>query len=163
MLIHNRAFKRCLVLSRNEDFLKIVNDILTDQNLHVDNFFERKAALKCFLQYRHHLLLIEDAFLPRYPYRLLQFFKMAHRTPGVIIFNFTGKDLTGYSYLNEEIIRIITPPINKDRLEKSFNQISTVLSNNTKRYFKKDFLIQFVIAFPLVILTIYFIIQNFIE
>lgn len=158
MLIHNRTTKRCLLLSKDSALIESVKNVLHELNFQIDLIHDRKTALKCFIQYRHYFFLIDAEFLPRYPYRLLQFFKMAHRTPGVVIFNGLGRDLTGFNYLKDGIIEIVESPYDKETLVRTFNSINKTLTARTKSLFVKDLLVQVGIALPLIAALVYFLV-----
>ncbi len=159
MPIRNRPIKRCLLLSTDQSVITELNTLLVDAGYIVDILSDRKSALHSFLHFRHHLFILDACFLPRYPYRLIQLFKIAHRTPGVLILNEPGKDLTGFIYLPEGVIEIVEAPFKKDHIYSALKKIDDKISARTRKLFFRDWMIQVGIALPVVILLIYLVLK----
>jgi DNA-binding response OmpR family regulator len=159
MPIRNQPKKRCLLLSTDQSVIAELNALLLEAGYVVDILSDRKSALYSFLHYRHHLFVLDVSFLPRYPYRLMQLFKIAHRTPGVLILNGSGKDLTGFIYLPEGVIEIVEAPFKKDRFHSALEQIDDKISARTRELFFRDWMVQAGIAVPVIILLIYLVLK----
>lgn len=152
MLNYNIIKQRCLILSKDKPLQTALENTLSKAGYIVDTHTNRKKALSIFLQYRHALVLIDEEFLPKYPYRLLQFYKMAHRTPGIIILKRSEKNLSGYCLLTEGFVEVINIPIKTVDLLLAVKQIEKYMLTRSSSLFYKDLLIHIGLAVPLMLL-----------
>ncbi|HEX2959865.1 MAG TPA: hypothetical protein VHO70_23720 [Chitinispirillaceae bacterium] len=152
----NLIKQRCLILSKDDSLMAKVETLLSKTGLYmVDIVNDRKNAIILFLQYRHSLVLIDEDFLPRFPYRLHLFYKVAHRTPGIIIFRRSDKDLSGYCFLTDGFVEIIDLPFKNEKFFLTIKQTSRYMRLHSKSIFFKDLLIHVGLAIPvLVLLTV---------
>ncbi|MBN1306529.1 MAG: hypothetical protein JXA18_01330 [Chitinispirillaceae bacterium] len=160
MLIHNRTPQRCLILSENTQLVQSLKTILKEREIYSDSFNDRKSALKSFFLYRHAFFLLDATFLPRHPHRLLQLFKMAHRTPGVIIFNGIRKNIVGFKYIKDSIIEIVEAPIDESSIRYTLDLVDERLRSRTRNLFIRDLLIQAGVAIPVLILLVYLLLRR---
>lgn len=151
----NIAKKRCLILINDNLIQSTVETLLNKTGYIVDVVKTRKKALSVFLQYKHSLVFIDEESLPRYPYRLLQFYKAAHRTPGIIIFRKSEKDLSGYCLVNDGAIEIIDVPFTIEDIVVALKQTDSYMCAFSKSLFYKDFLILLGLAIPVMLLLTY--------
>lgn len=117
----------------------------------------RKEALRRFLQSKHALLCVDAEFLPRFPYRLEQLFKIAHRTPAVLILNHNGKNILGFRFLKECVIDVVPVPVEQNGLKKDLNDLVQRSRQRTHRQFTKQVSVLGGVMVPLVILLLYLI------
>ena len=160
MLIHNRPPQRCLILSENNQLIQTLKTIVENRGISYDSFSDRKSALKSFFLYRHALIFLDAKFLPRYPHRLLQLFKMAHRAPGVIIFNEMGKNIIGFKYIKDSVIEIIEAPFDENSIRNKLDLVDTRLKSRTRNLFIHDLVIQAGVAVSILMLLIYLLLRN---
>lgn len=155
MIPRNHPQKRCLILSNDyATLIPLLKTALSQQEYLYDIVGSRKVALKYFIQYRHFLLLLEADFLPRFPHRLMQFFKMAHRTPGVIIFNAGQRDVTGYGFLKGCVISTATAPYSDESVDAVIKETDCKVDKKSRELFVKDLLVYIAIAVPIVVLLV---------
>ncbi len=151
----NLIKQRCLILSKDSHFIDRVKEMLVKTGLYsVDTATDRKNALLLFLQCKHSLVLLDEDFLPRFPHRLHQFYKIAHRTPGIIIFRKSGKDLSGYCFLAEGFVEIIDVPFTNEKLMLTLKQTDRYMRLHSKSIFFRGLLIQVGLAIPVMVLLI---------
>ncbi len=149
----NLIKKRCLILSKNDTLTTILETQLSKTGLYiVDKATDRKIALVLFLQYRHSLVLLDEDFLPRSPHRLHLFYKVAHRTPGIIIFRRSEKDLSGYCFLTEGFAEIIDVPFKNEKLMLALKQTDRFMRLHSRSIFFRDMLIHVGLAVPVLLL-----------
>ena len=153
MLTNNNTLRRCLVLSAYTEIQNITSSIFNELNLLPDFANSWKEALGYFLQYKHFLLLVDARFLPRFPYRLLQLFKIAHREPAVVVLNETGKNLAGFYRLDDCCIKIIEPPVSPEKLSAALREAEGVLRTRVHSAFIKNMAVQIGVLLPLLIIT----------
>lgn len=163
MLIKNQSIRRCLVLSKNSQLKEMLRQILDELQFQTDLVGDRKNALKLFLQYKHYLICVEAQFLPRFPFRLMQTFKIAHRTPGIMIFNESNKNLSGFTCLRNNFIKVVETPFINHKIKSSICEINNALTIWTKNDFIKNLILLLSISIPAICFTIYFIVSNFIK
>lgn len=155
MLNYNKTTNRCLILLDNPLLVESLEKICRNLDFTVEVSTTRKNALQLFMQYRHYLFIVDAKFLPRFPFRLLQMFKMAHRTPGVIILNSSDRDLTAFKYLGDEIIEIVSYPFLKDKIIEKILSIEDVVEKKTKKLFAIEFMALSAITIPLLLYLCY--------
>lgn len=160
MLTINRSPQRCLILSNDTPSIQSLKTVFENRGDPVDCFNDRKSALRCFLQYRHDLFCMDAEFLPRHPHRLLQLFKMAHRTPGMIIFNQRGKNIAAFKYIKDSIIEIVEAPFDIVAIQNVLTTVVERLKTRTRSLFIRDLLIQVGVAIPVLILLIYLLLKK---
>lgn len=149
----NLIKQRCLILSKDSSFIARVEEQLIKTGLYlVDTANDRKNALLLFLQCKHSLVLLDEDFLPRFPHRLHQFYKMAHRTPGIIIFRKSKKDLSGYCFLAEGFVEIIDVPFTNEKLMLALKQTDRYMRLHSKSIFFRGLLIHVSLAIPVLLL-----------
>ncbi|NLL12580.1 MAG: hypothetical protein GX267_04170 [Fibrobacter sp.] len=149
----NLIKQRCLVLSKDSSFITRVEELLLKTGLYsVDTATDRKIALLLFLQCKHSIVLLDEDFLPRFPHRLHLFYKIAHRTPGIIIFRKTKKDLSGYCFLTEGFVEIIDMPFANEKLMLALKQTDRYMRLHSKSIFFRGLLIHVGLAVPVLLL-----------
>jgi len=160
MLTNNESHLRCIILSK--DCLQMQGFIkgLEEKGIIVHCFSKRKSALSSFLQYRHTYFITEAGYLPRYPFRLLELFKIAHRTPGMIILNPTAKAIAGFKYIKNSIIEIIDGQYESEMVENTFKLVEKRLSERARKLFMRDMTILLISAVPLVVLSSFLLCRN---
>jgi DNA-binding NtrC family response regulator len=161
MLIKNQSTNRCLVCLNDNKLKRMLQHILDGSNFHTDYVNDRKNALKYFLQYKPCLLCIDADFLPRFPFRLVQLFKIAHRMPGVLIFNTSYNNLAGYACLKNNFIKVVDAPFTDNAIESTLRRIVDSLTICTINDFSKNLLLLLGIAAPVLLFTVYCIISSF--
>lgn len=155
MIPRNSPQKRCLILSNDyASLIPLLKTALSQREYHYDIVGSRKVALKYFIQYRHFLFLLEADFLPRFPHRLMQFFKMAHRTPGVIIFNAAQKDVAGYSFLKDGVITLAKLPYSNESIDADIKETVFKVDKKSRELFIRNLLVYIAIAVPIVVLLV---------
>ncbi len=149
----NLIKQRCLILSKDDSFITRVEELLLKTGLYlVDTATDRKVALMLFLQCKHSLVLLDEDFLPRFPHRLHLFYKIAHRTPGIIIFRKSKKDLSGFCFLTEGFVEIIDAPFANEKLMLILKQADRYMRLHSKSIFFKGMLIHMGLAIPVLLL-----------
>ncbi|MBN1760974.1 MAG: hypothetical protein JW863_21785 [Chitinispirillaceae bacterium] len=129
-------------------------------NLNPDFLLDRKSALSYFLQYKHPIIVVDAQFLPRFAYRLVQIFKIAHREPAVVVLNDTGKSLAGFEQLDGYCVRVVDEPYSIDGLRGALADVADVMSRMVKAVFVKNLLVQLGIVLPLVGLVLYLLVRR---
>lgn len=155
MLTSNRSGFRCLVLSTSHKAVEFLRTILPGMNFKTDFVQTRKEALRLFLQSKHTLLCVDAEFLPRFPYRLEQLFKIAHRTPAVLILNHSEKNILGFKFLKECVIDVVPEPLEQNRLSQVLNDVVQKSRKRTHRQFYKQVSVLAGVMIPLFILLLY--------
>ena len=158
VLINNKTTDRCLILSKSITFSEQLKHICNKLNFQVDIFNKRKNALRSFMQYRHFIFFLESDFLPRFPYRLIQFFKMAHRIPGVIILNSSSKDLTGFEYLNVGVINVLDTPFDTSKTIEVIINTRNLLQAQSRKLFIREIAIFTGFTIPFILYLIFYLI-----
>lgn len=155
MLTNNEATKRCLILSRYSDIRTLLTPLCEEFNLIPDFIFDRKSALNYFLQYKHSFIVIDAQFLPRFAFRLVQIFKIAHRQPAVLILNSSGNNLAGFEWLEGYYIRVVEHPFTADGIRNAISEAINQTNRIVRAVFVKNLLVQSGIAVPLIMLLLY--------
>lgn len=148
----NLIKERLLVLLKDDSLRERIDKLLTNAGYIVDNAADRKKALSDFLRYRHAIVLLDEDFIPRYPHRFLQFFKVAHRTPGVVIFKKPEKDLTSYQFFTDSAVEVVNTSFKNEELLAVVKHVDSYMRVQSRGIFYKDLLIQVGLAVPLVVL-----------
>ena len=160
MNARNVTKPRSLIVVKDVSLRYTLNALLPKLGYCVDVATNRNEAMRFFFIHRHSLLLIEADFLPRYPYRLVQFFKMAHRTPGVLIFSKGKRDVSSYSYIEDGFYEIITMPYKIEDLIVTVKRTSDYMKMHSKNLFLRDLLIHAALATPVLFLLTHFLLRN---
>jgi len=140
--------------------LKALESVLLKAGYSVNTVSDRKTGLQLFLQYKPGMVLLDEEFLPRFHHRLLQFYKVAHRSPGIVIFKRSQKDLSGYRFLTDEIIEEIRVPFKIEELLVILKQITNYMQIKARALFYKDLLVHVGLAVPVIIFLVVLLIKN---
>ncbi|MDG5815531.1 hypothetical protein QA601_10600 [Chitinispirillales bacterium ANBcel5] len=157
MITSNIAKPRCLIVTKDLSLRFTLNTVVPELGYVVDIAENRNDAMRLFMLHRHSLLLIESALLPNYPHRLVQFFKMAHRTPAVIIFSKKDRDLSEYSYFHDGVYEVVDIPFKIENLIFVIKRTVGYMKVRSKNLFLKDFLMHAGLAAPVLFLLLYFL------
>ena len=160
MLKKNFSRQRCLVLTKNSDTREIVHPFFATTLYIVDYFDDRKNAVRCFLQYKHSLVIIDAQFLPRFAFRLVQFFKIAHRVAAVVVLNAMKKNCTGFERLERHAVRVVNEPFTRDTIQAALTGAIDEMNRMTRAVFLRNLLIQAGAALPVAALVVYMVVRG---
>jgi DNA-binding response OmpR family regulator len=160
MQANNESPKRCLILSTHPEIQNLLIPLFKELHMIPDFVQSRKNALNHFLQYKHSLVVIDASFLPRFSYRLVQIFKIAHREPAVVVLNDTGKSLAGFEQLDGYCVRVVDEPFAINGLRGALADVADVMRRMVQAAFMKNLLVQVGVLVPLVGLIVYFLIRG---
>lgn len=160
MLTGRETPKRCLVLSLYPEIHSLLIPLCEEFNLLPDFMVYRKSALSYFLQYKHSLIIVDAHFLPRFAFRLVQLFKIAHREPAVVVLNDTGKSLAGFERLSGYCVRVVEEPFTHGGVQVVLAEAVGVMNRMVQAVFVKNLLVQIGIVVPLVGLMVYLLVRG---
>jgi len=161
MLTSKEASKRCLVLSSYPEIHSLLIPLCKEYNLLPDVMAYRKSALSYFLQYKHPLIIVDAHFLPRFAFRLVQLFKIAHREAAVVVLNDTGKSMAGFEHLEGYCVRVVEKPFTTDSVRVALASTIEAVKKTVHAIFIKNLLMQIGIALPLVAaLIVYLLVRG---
>ena len=161
MLTNNESPKRCLILSTYPNIHALLSPLCEEFNFIPDFLFDRKSALNYFLKYKHSFIVIDAQFLPRFAFRLVQLFKIAHREPAVLILNTSGKNLTGFERLEGFCIKIAEQPFSQTSLRIVLIKTMELFYHEVRSIFFKNFIAQIVMVLPLLIALLILLLCHF--
>ncbi len=159
MTSRNVAKPRCIIITKDISLRYALNTLLPKLGYTVDCAANRNDAMRLFFVHRHSLFLVDADMLPRYPHRLVQFFKMAHRTPGVLIFSRGNRDVSAYAYLDDGIIEIISVPYKLEDLIIIIKRVTDFMNLRSKNLFLRDLLVHAGLAAPVLFLLIHYLLK----
>jgi hypothetical protein len=123
--------------------------ILISLGYEVQIICTRGEALRKFMVVKPSLLLVHRTFLPSFPHRLIQMFKMAHRTPAVLLLAEEVSQVWGYLHLkNEGYFGFLEVPLRPEDLALGVKIASERLKNTRRKLFFTDLLTQAALALP---------------
>jgi hypothetical protein len=156
-VIHrNISRERCLVCCPEGFFTPEHAAILISLDYEVKIVNTRGAALRQFLAVKPSLLIVHHTFLPSFPHRLIQLFRMAHRTPAVLLLAEEVSRVWGYLHLkNEGYFEFLGTPLRPEDLALGVKLASERLRNSRHNLFLKDFITQVALALPVFAILIY--------
>ena len=109
----------------------------------------RNDALREFIAVKPSLFLVHHTFLPVFPYRLIQLFKLAHRTPAVLLLAEEVTQVWGYLHLkNEGTFEFLETPLRAEDLAFGVKLASGRLKSAQRGFFYVDLLTQAAMALP---------------
>ncbi|KMQ52065.1 hypothetical protein CHISP_1054 [Chitinispirillum alkaliphilum] len=153
----NVSKPRCIIVAKDLSLRYTLNALLPELGYNVDIATSRIDAMRLFMTHRHSLFLIEADLLPRYPHRLIQFFKMAHRTPGVLIFSNGTREVTAYSYIDDGIYEIVDIPYKIEDLIITIKRTADYMKMKSKNLFLRDLLLHAGLAMPVLFLLAHYL------
>jgi FixJ family two-component response regulator len=118
------------------------------------------AAFRQFMAVKPSLLVVHHTFLPWFPHRLIQMFKMAHRTPAVLLLAGDVSQVLAYLYIkNEGYFGFLETPLRPEDLALGVKLASERLKNTRKRLFFTDLLTQTALALPIFVFLAYLVMK----
>jgi len=152
----NISRERCLVCCPKGMFMPEHAALLFSLGYEVKLVCSRGEALREFLAVKPSLLLAHHTFLPAFPHRLIQLFRMAHRTPAVLLLAEEVTQVWGYLHLkNEGYFEFIETPLHSEDLAFGVKLASERLKTTRRWLFYMDLLTQTALALPVFALLIY--------
>jgi len=157
MINLNVSRSKCLILSRDCEIQNNFESLLHKLGYSSEFETNRKSAISGFLQNKHALVILDADFLPKNTNKVIQLFKMAHRSPGIVILKNKFESIGSYSYVTDGIFTSIDKPIRTEELVHVIKRIEDHLKMKSKILFLKDVLVNVGFALPLVILLTYLV------
>lgn len=160
MMHRNVSRERCLVCCPEELFTPEHAAILISLGYEVRIVPARRRALKEFMAVKPSLLIVHHTFLPTFPYRLIQLFKMSHRTPAVLLMAENMTRVWGYLHLkNEADFEFLGTPLRSEDLALGVKLATQHLRDTRHKLFVRDLTVQTAMALPVFLFLIYLIIR----
>jgi len=145
----NVSRERCLVCCPKGLFTPEHAAILFSLGYEIKAAGNSGDALREFLVVKPSLLLVYHTFLPAFPHRLIQLFKMAHRDPAVLLLAEEVTQVWGYLHLkNEGYFEFLETPLRPEDLAFGVKLASERLKNTRRKLFYTDLLTQAALALP---------------
>ena len=156
-VIHrNISRERCLVCCPRELFTTEHAALLLSLGYEVKVVNDQSEALRCFINVKPSLFLIHHTFLPVFPHRLIQLFKMAHRTPTVLLLAKEITQVWGYLHLkNEGDFEFLETPLRTEDLALGVKHASQRLKATRRKLFYKDLLAYAALGMPVLGLLVW--------
>lgn len=151
---------RCLILSKDKQMALALEPLLHKLGYSSEVEQNRKNAVHRFLQNKPSLIISEADYLPNNPNRVVQLFKMAHRSPGVLILKNKLESIGSYSYVKDGIFTSIDKPVRTEDLIYSIKRTEDHLKMASKIFFLKDVLVNVGLALPLLVLLTYLMVAD---
>ncbi|MDR0308057.1 MAG: hypothetical protein LBI42_14625 [Chitinispirillales bacterium] len=156
MIHRNISRERCLVCCPRELFAPEHAALLLSLGYEVKIINDKSEALRSFITVKPSLFLIHHTFLPVFPHRLIQLFKMAHRTPTVLLMAEKITQVWGYLHLkNEGDFEFIETPLRSEEVALGVKHASQRLKATRRKLFYKDLLTHVGLALPVIGLLVY--------
>lgn|GEM_PF-5658622 len=158
MIHRNISRERCLVCCPEGLFTPEHATLLLSLGYEVKIVNCHNDALRAFFAVKPSLFLIHYSYLPSFPHRLIQLFKMAHRTPMVLLLAEQITQVWGYLHLkNEGDFEFIETPLRLEDLALGVKLASQRFKATRRKLFFKDLLTHAVLASPVIGLLVYLI------
>jgi len=158
MIHRNISRERCLVCCPEGLFTSEHAALLLPLGYEVKVVNNHNDALRSFFAVKPSLFLIHHSFLPAFPHRLIQLFKMAHRTPVVLLLAEKITQVWGYLHLkNEGDFEFIGTPLRLEDLTLGVKLASHRLKATRRKLFLTDLLTHVGLALPVLGLLVYLI------
>jgi FixJ family two-component response regulator len=152
----NVSRERCLVCCPDGLFAPEHAAILISLGYEVKAVNTSGAAFRQFMAVKPSLLIVHHTFLPWFPHRLIQMFKMAHRTPAVLLLAEDVSQVLVYLHLkNEGYFEFLETPLSPEDLALGVKLASERLKNTRRKLFFTDLLTQTALALPVFALLAY--------
>ncbi len=146
----NICKERCLVCCREETISSRHIALLISAGYEVEVVRSRLDAMRAFMARKHSLLLIESLFLPAHAQRLIQLFKLAHRTPAVL---YLAPEISNvFTYLYNETLtsgEFVETPVAHKELALGIKRVSQRLKVTGRKLFLYDLLIFCTLGLPI--------------
>ena len=152
----NISRERCLACCPEGMFTPEHAALLFSLGYEVKLVCDRNNALREFVAIKPSLLLVHHTFLPAFPYRLIQLFKMAHRTSAVLLLAEEVTQVWGYLHLkNEGYFEFLETPLRSEDLAFGVKLAAERLKSARRGFFYMDLLTQAAMALPVFALLAY--------
>jgi DNA-binding NtrC family response regulator len=155
MIVKNVSRERCLILCKDQVNRSNITSLIANFGYRTDCMSVRKEAIRSFIANKHSLIMIDGCFLPAFPHRMIELFKIAHRNPAVIILSEDYADVTPYAFLNEGVFDIVKLPLRTEELAFAVRRTTEQSKLITKNHFYKDLIINIGLAIPILMLLTY--------
>lgn len=159
LMIHrNISRERCLVCCPEGLFTSEHAALLLSLGYEVKVVNNHNDALRSFFTVKPSLFIIHHSFLPTFPHRLIQLFKMAHRTPVILLLAEKISQVWGYLHLkNEGDFEFIETPLRIEDLALGVKLAAQRLKATRRKLFFTDLLTHVGLALPILGLLVYLI------
>jgi len=158
MIHKNISRERCLVCCPEELFTPEHAALLLSLGYEVKVVNNHNDALRSFFAVKPSLFLVHYSFLPVFPHRLIQLFKMAHRVPVVLLLAEKITQVGGYLHLkNEGDFEFIETPLRLEDLALGVKLASQRFKVTRRKLFFTDLLAHVGLALPVIGLLVYLI------
>jgi len=158
MIHRNISRERCLVCCPEGLFTPEHAALLLSLGYEVKVVSNHNDALRSFFAVKPSLFLIHYSFLPSFPHRLIQLFKMAHRTPVVLLLAEKITQVWGYLHIkNEGDFEFISTPLRLEDLALGIKLASQRLKATRRKLFFTDLLTHVGLALPVIGLLVYLV------
>ncbi len=161
MIQRNISRERCVVLSREETFTAQHAALLISFGYEVEILHSRIEAVKYFVARKPSLVVVESSFLPRFPHRLVQLFKYAHRTPAILLLGKDISEVMAYLYMKDAVYEFVETPLRSEELGLGIKRASERLKVTRSRLFSLDLITQGAMAVPVLGLLLYLLATHF--
>jgi len=158
MIHRNISRERCLVCCPEGLFTPEHAALLLSLDYEVKVVNNHSDAIRSFFAVKPSLFLVHYSFLPAFPHRLIQLFKMAHRTPVVLFMADEITQVWSYLYLKNECdFEFIETPLRLEDLALGVKLALQKLKATRRKLFLTDLLTHAGLALPVIGLLVYLI------
>jgi DNA-binding response OmpR family regulator len=145
---------RLLVICKDKEVSHDLVMLLTGFGYYVDYVETRKDGLNKFRHYKHSVVFLDTAALPKYPKRMLSLFKYYKRNPIVLIVANKHEENRVYRFIEYGMYDLVELPLRAEVLAFRLRHLllyNTLLGRNE---YLQTILIMTRLAIPLLILLV---------
>jgi len=157
----NVARERCLVCCPEPLFTPGHAAFLSSLGYEVKVVGSGSETLRSFLDTKPGIFIAHRAFLPPSPHRLTQLFRIAGRTPAVLIMASDVAQTWGYLNLKRDAyIEFLSTPLSTEELALGVKLAAARLKTTRRRLFYNDLLTQAAFALPVFAFLAYLLLKG---
>ena len=157
----NVARERCLVCCPKPLFTPEHAEFLSSLGYEVKVVGSAADTLRSFLDTKPGIFIAHRAFLPPSPHRLAQLFRIAGRTPAVLVMAGDVKQTRGYLNMKRDAcIEFLSTPLSTEELALGVKLAAARLKTKRRRLFYNDLLTQAAFALPVFAFLAYLLMKG---